>query len=101
LIHVTAPHHQISIQIANLTDGLQIRICTNDERVVLRDLQARDPLPTVDRLPTIEANIGRDLRIRLGLALSQTLASTHGGKIEVLATERGYQLNLPLIVGDR
>jgi signal transduction histidine kinase len=101
LIHVTAPHHQISIQIANLTDGLQIRICTNDERVVLQDLQARDPLPTVDRLPTIEANIGRDLRIRLGLALSQTLASTHGGKIEVLATDRGYQLNLPLIVGDR
>jgi signal transduction histidine kinase len=100
LIHVTAPHHQISLQIANLTDGLQIRICTNDERAILPDLQPLDRLATADRQPILAANIGQDLRIRLGLSLSQTLASTHGGKIEVLATDRGYQLNLPLIVGD-
>jgi signal transduction histidine kinase len=102
LVHVTAPHHQISLQLANLTDGLQIRICTNDERAVLQDLQPIDRLAIADRdrPPVLEANIGQDLRIRLGLSLSQTLASTHGGKIEVLATDRGYQLNLPLIVGD-
>jgi signal transduction histidine kinase len=102
LIHVTAPHHQISIHIANLTDGLQIRICTNDERAILHDLQPIDRLAADrDRSPILEANIGQELRIRLGLSLSQTLANTHGGKVEVLTTDRGYQLNLPLIVGDR
>jgi His Kinase A (phospho-acceptor) domain len=93
LIHVSAPHHQISLHIANLTDGLQMRICTTDDRAIVRDFQLLDrPVPA--------AEIGQELRIRLGLALSQTLASTHGGKIEVLTTDRGYQLNLPLIVGD-
>jgi signal transduction histidine kinase len=102
LIHVTAPHHQISIRVANLTDGLQIRICTDDERAILHELQPIDRLTADrDRPPILEANLGQELRIRLGLSLSQTLANTHGGKVEVLATDRGYQLNLPLIVGDR
>jgi signal transduction histidine kinase len=108
LIHTTAPHHHISIQIANLTDGLQIQLVTSDELVVLNDLQPLDRIATTDRsvLPpderhrALEANIGQDLRIRLGLSLSQTLASAHGGKIELLANGRGYQLNLPLIVAD-
>ena len=95
-------HTHISIHIANLTDGLQIRLCTDDERAILHDLHPIDRLVADrDRPPILEANIGQELRIRLGLSLSQTLANIHGGKVEVLTTERGYQLNLPLIVGDR
>jgi light-regulated signal transduction histidine kinase (bacteriophytochrome) len=102
-IEVTAPHERISLHIANFTDRLQIQIFTHDNRVVLRDLQPLERL-TADRecdlLATSATNIGRDLRIRLGLSLCQTLAHTHGGKIEVLTNHHGYQLDLPLIVGD-
>jgi signal transduction histidine kinase len=102
LIHTTSPHHHISIRIANLTDGLQLQLVTSDELVILTDLQSLDRIATTDRERhhALEANIGQDLRIRLGLSLSQTLASAHGGKIEMLANGRGYQLNLPLIVAD-
>ena len=104
LIHTTAPDHQISIYIVHLTDGLQLQLATSDELVVLPDLQPLDRAVWQPderaRNRTLEANIGQDLRIRLGLSLSQTLASAHGGKIEILANGRGYQLNLPLIVAD-
>ncbi len=103
LIHVTAPHHQISLHLANSTAGLQIQIFTDDERAILPDLQPLDRLSTNidrDRPPAIAANFGRDLRICWGLSLGQTLSNMHGGKLEVLANARGYQLNLPLIVGD-
>ncbi len=108
LIHTTAPHHHISIRIVNLTDGLQIQLVTSDELVVLTDLQPLDRIATTDRVVLhsedrdrpLAANIGQELRIRLGLSLSQTLASAHGGKIELLANGRGYQLKLPLIVAD-
>jgi signal transduction histidine kinase len=102
-IEVTAPHERISLHVANFTDRLQIQIYTHDRRVILHDLQ---PIERTiadrdgDLLATSATNIGRDLRIRLGLSLCQTLAHTHDGKIAVLANHRGYQLDLPLIVGD-
>jgi hypothetical protein len=101
VIHVSAPHERISIHIANLTERLQVQIFTHDKRAVLPDLQPIDRLTAsqeCDLLPTSQANISRDLRIRLGLSLCQTLANTHGGKLEFLPTARGYQLNLPLLV---
>ena len=108
-IYATATHHQIAIQLADIGDGLQIQIVTSDPQVILEDLVTipgvTDPsISTIAQLTdqtsndSIAANIGQDLRIRLGLSLSQTLAAAHGGKIEVIANGLGYQLSLPLIV---
>jgi signal transduction histidine kinase len=108
-IYATATHHQIAIQLADIADGLQIQIVTSDPQAILENLvtipDVIDPsISTIAQLTdhnnnySIAANIGQDLRIRLGLSLSQTLAAAHGGKIEVIANGLGYQLSLPLIV---
>lgn len=114
LIHATDLNHQISIQLVNLQDGLQLQIVTSDPQVLLGNLQIIADLETIatandrdttsqqeERNYAIDSNIGRDLRIQLGLSLSQTLAIAHGGKIEAIANGLGYQLSLPLIVADR
>lgn len=90
LIHASAIERQISIRVAKLSDTLQIQISTNDPQAVL----------PVDA-PALDLNIpnlDRDLRISLGLSLSQSLAASHSGKIVPIAKGCGYQLTLPLLV---
>jgi signal transduction histidine kinase len=110
-IYATAPDHQIVIQLSDSMDGLQIQIVTSDPHVILEDLATilgvdDRAISTIARSIdqnsnySIAANIGQDLRIKLGLSLSQTLAAAHGGKIELIANGLGYQLSLPLIVAD-
>ncbi|MFM2303071.1 MAG: hypothetical protein RLZZ135_476, partial [Cyanobacteriota bacterium] len=109
-LDASASGHQIAIQLEDFTDGLEIQIVTTDSRVRLEDPikivgiddsssstidQSRQP----NSDSSIFGNIGQDLRIRLGLSLSQALAASHGGKIETIANGRGYQVSLPSIVG--
>ncbi len=100
VIHATSPYHRISIHTANLPEGLQFQIFTSDDLAVLPDLQPIDrlvsPADEAERDRLLTANIGQDLRIRLGLSLSQTLASADGGKIELLADGRGYRATYPI-----
>ncbi len=112
LIHTTAEQHQIVIRLTHLTDGLQLQILTSDPQAMLGNLHVDRDLDLLNSahkasssiLPplneAIEPQIGQDLRIRLGLALSQALATAHGGRIEAIANGLGYQLSLPLIVTD-
>ncbi len=93
LIHASAIDRQISIEITNLTDTLQIQIVTDDLDAILPQYPAAALLPN-----EIEnAKIGQELRISLGLSLSYTLAATHGGNITLIANGNGYQLTLPLL----
>ncbi len=96
LIDRSAPHQRISIQRVNLADGLQLQLFTSDKRVILDDFQSIDATPRFAR-SIDDADVGQELRIRLGLSLSQALAIAHGGNIEVTTDRRGYRLNLPLI----
>jgi signal transduction histidine kinase len=103
-IHATAPDCQISIRLSNLSDGLQLQIVTEDPLAILRDattIEDRTRSISPPDLDLADLNNGQDLRISLGLSLSQTLAISHGGKIESIVDGRGYQLSLPLIVADR
>ncbi len=116
LIHASAIDSQISIALTNLTDGLQIQIATNDPQVILKQEWVENtvpPLPGSKRhktaipngsqqppSPTTETNLGQ-LRVSLGLSLSHSLAKSHGGKIEIVTNNRGYQLTLPLIIAER
>ncbi len=91
LIHVSAIEQKISIRVAKSSDTLQIQISTNDPQAVLPALNA----PALDlNSPSLD----RDLRISLGLSLSQSLAASHSGKIVAIANGCGYQLTLPLLV---
>ena len=106
LIHASDLDRQISIQLSNLTDLLQIQIATNDPQAILSQGYRPDPIDSSvpssippDSNYAIETKIGQDLHISLGLSLSHTLAASHGGKIEVIANGRGYQLTLPLATG--
>ena len=115
LIDASAIDRQISIQLVNLTDVLQLQIATNDAQVMLRDRDTPDHLESSissrqslapasstypDRHATNEPTQAADRRISLGLLLSHDLAAAHGGKIEITANGRAYQLTLPLIVAD-
>jgi signal transduction histidine kinase len=107
LIHASGIDRQISIQLAKIADGLQIQITTSDSHVKLKDRYLADPIESFIAKSTYqdsnyitEQNPDRDLRISLGLSLSHDLAAAHGGKIEIIAKGRGYQLTLPLIVAD-
>jgi signal transduction histidine kinase len=98
LIHASAIDRQISIQLSNLTDGLQVQIATNDLQVMLGDRYLCDDLESF-----VPSSILQDSNqateptmISLGLSLSHTLAASHGGKIAVIANGRGYQVTLPL-----
>ena len=92
LIHVSAIDRQISIEIINLTDTIQIQILTNDPNAILPQY----PTPALPPDDLKDAKIGQDLRISLGLSLSYTLAAAHGGEIGLISTGKGYQLTLPL-----
>jgi signal transduction histidine kinase len=99
LIQASAIDRQISIQLFNLIDRLEIQIVSNDPQLSLCDRFEIAQTNLLDSIPPgSETSIGRDLRISLGLSLSHALAALHGGKIEVIADERGYQLTLPLKV---
>jgi signal transduction histidine kinase len=91
LIHASAIERKISIRVAKLSDTLQIQIVTNDSQVVLPALD----VPALD-LNTTDLDL--NLRISLGLSLSQSLAASHSGKINPIANGCGYQLTLPLLV---
>jgi signal transduction histidine kinase len=98
LIAASAVDRQISIQLSNLIDRLEIQIVSDDPQLSLCD---RFEIAT-NSLDSIhlgcETNLGHEnLRISLGLSLSHTFAAQHGGKIEVIADDRGYQLTLPLV----
>jgi signal transduction histidine kinase len=124
LIQASANHQQITIQLAKLPDRLQLQITTSDDHVILGAFPPDDdsqPLVTtnsnmlpltaivaIDRAlptpstsnptaPSLQTEIGQDLRISLGLSLSQTLAALHGGTIQLTADGCGYQLSLPLM----
>jgi signal transduction histidine kinase len=93
LIHASTTNRQISIEITNLTDVLQIQIATNDPDAII----PADPTPTIPTADRItDTYSGQDLRISLGLSLSYALAAIHGGKIALIDDGRGYQLTLPL-----
>jgi signal transduction histidine kinase len=97
LIQASAIDRQISIQLFNLIDRLEIQIVSNDPHMSLCD---RFDIVT-NSLDSIrsgsETSIDLDLRLNLGLSLSHTFATQHGGKIEVIADDRGYRLTLPLV----
>jgi signal transduction histidine kinase len=120
LIHVSAVGRQISIKFSNSSNQLQMQIFTDDPLVILNDRDLAGTLGLIEiagseNLMQIgsdnsmtqaasdqgnshdEAKIGQDLRLSLGLTLSFSLAASHGGKIEVIADGRGYQLTLPEI----
>ncbi len=94
LIHHTAPNRQISIR-AHSQSKLQLQFITSDDRVALK-LADRDRLQPDRDLSDSQA-AERSLWLSLGLAYSQSLALAHGGKIDIIAHGRGYQLSLPLI----
>lgn len=101
LIQASAVERQISIQLFNLTDRLEIQMIGNDPQLSLDDrVEICETTNSLDSIqPGNETQIGQDLRISLGLSLSHALAALHGGKIAVI-DDRGYKLTLPLIVGD-
>jgi signal transduction histidine kinase len=127
LIQSSATHHEITIRLANLTDRLQIQITTSDSQAMLvtprstGEAVPQPVLPSGDRsaretalleqirllqygsvAPTSpQPETDRDLRISLGLSLSQTLAAMHGGTIQVTPSGCGYRLSLPLILTEK
>ena len=103
LIHASAVEQQISIQIANFNDELQLQLLAHDPQVLLHNLDLDDDLQLLVHSAhnrTTEPNLAQDLRINLGLALSRSLATAHDGKIGVVANGCGYQLSLPLLLVD-
>jgi signal transduction histidine kinase len=100
LIQASAIDRQISIQLFQLADSFQLQIATNDPQAILPDRYLIDAIVSPIRSilsPPPEPKIGQNLRISLGLALCHHLAASHGGKIDIIAKNRGYQLTLPLI----
>ncbi len=94
LIHASSPDCQISIRPIKSSAGLQIQLVTNDPQMILAQPDRCADLESIADRPMIV----RDLRMSLGLALSHTLAISHGGAIEIMADGQGYQFNLPLVV---
>jgi signal transduction histidine kinase len=120
LIQGSGTRHQISIKLANLTDArnerlhqrLQLQITTTDPQPILlvgvgvasacaEASAKRNRFTTSKRKSvstdskSIDNDMGQDLRVSLGLSLSYTLASLHGGNIELMPNRRGYLLSLP------
>lgn len=101
LIQASTVEQQISIQIANFNDELQIQLLSNDPQVILHSLDFDDDLELLvyaANNQTTEPNLAQDLRINLGLSLSRSLTTVHDGKIDIIANGGGYQLSLPLIL---
>ena len=127
LIQSSSTNHEITIRLSNLTNRLQIQITTSDPQAMLvtprsiddalpqpvlpsRDRSARETA-VVEQLrlhqhgtivpPSLQPETSQDLRISLGLSLSQTLAAMHGGTIHFIPNGCGYQLSLPLILTEK
>jgi signal transduction histidine kinase len=103
LIHASAIEQQISIQISDFKDKLQIQLLSDDPQVILHTLDFDDDLELLvysANNQTTEPNLAQDIRINLGLSLSRALAAAHDGKIEAIVNGGGYQLRLPLILID-
>jgi signal transduction histidine kinase len=110
LIQASGTRHQISIELANSTDLLQLQITTTDPHPTLLDApflqrsagkeSLRERFTTNKKRSifissqSIDNEIGQDLRVSLGLSLSHTLAAIHGGNIELIPNRRGYRLTL-------
>jgi signal transduction histidine kinase len=110
LIQGSGIRHQISIELTNLTDRLQLQITTTDPHPTLLDdlfgqrSAGNDKLLerfTIDKKRSIlmssasmDNEMGQDLRVSLGLSLSHTLATIHGGNIELTPNRHGYRLTL-------
>jgi signal transduction histidine kinase len=111
-IHLSAVDARISIRLANFIDRLQIQILTDDPEIVLPNLDldgdfdaciaplSPESATSIDRSNTDKPipTITQDLRVSLGLSLSSALAASHGGRIEVIANNRGYQFTLPRMI---
>lgn len=99
LIHASTIDCQISIQLADISDGLQLQLLTNDPHVILEQLDVSDleAVAAQDRSYPHQPHPNQDLRVSLGLSLSHTLATAHGCTIATIADGRGYQLTLPLV----
>lgn len=96
LIQGSGSRHQISIELANLTDRLQLQITTTDPHPALLDRFTTSKRKSASTTSTsIDNEMGQDLRVSLGLSLSYTLASLHDGNIELMPNRRGYILSLP------
>jgi signal transduction histidine kinase len=103
LIQGSATRHQISIELANFTDRLQLQITTTDPQPTLlvggasafRNRFTNKRRSVSSSSPSIENEMGQDLRVSLGLSLSYTLASLHGGNIELMPNRCGYLLSIP------
>lgn len=106
LIDASECDRQISIELTNFTEGLQLEIATNDPQVILQDRDLAEiaalPLSIAGISPqerqrsySTNTNLGQ-LHINLGLSLSHSLARAHGGTIQVMPNGLGYQLTLPL-----
>jgi signal transduction histidine kinase len=93
-LHASAVDRQISIQLTQLPDLLQIKITTDDAGAIL-PMPEPIELAEIDRFATpMASDPAPDLRIRLGLSLGHLLATAHGGKIELTTDKWGYRLFL-------
>jgi signal transduction histidine kinase len=94
-IHASAVDRQISIQLTQRPNLLQIQITTNDPDAILPIPESID-LAEIDRIAIpILPDSPPDNHIRLGLSLSHLLAAAHGGQIEPTTDRWGYRLSLP------
>jgi signal transduction histidine kinase len=98
LIQGSGSSHQISIELANSIDWLQLQITTTDPHpTLLAGFNPHKRGSASNSPPSSQNELGQDLRVSLGLSLSHTLATLHGGKIELIPHRRGYRLSLPLL----
>ncbi len=104
LIQGSGTRHQILIELANLTDSrnerlhqrLQLQITTTDPHPALLDRFTTSKRKSASiSSKSMDNDLGQDVRVSLGLSLSYTLASLHGGNIELMPDRRGYILSLP------
>jgi signal transduction histidine kinase len=112
LVQASTPQSEISIRLVNASERLELQITTSDPQAMLvahppeDDPQQQPSSTAVDRgaisAPAMrQTEIGHNLRVSLGLSLSQTLAAIHGGTIELDVNGCGYRLSLPLILTER
>jgi signal transduction histidine kinase len=110
LIQGSGIRHQISIELSNSTDRLQLEITTTDPHPTLLDvpfaqssagkelLRKRSSVNKrgsgLNSSQSSDNQMGQDLRVSLGLSLCHTLATIHGGNIELMTNRRGYTLTL-------
>ncbi len=94
-IHASTVDRQISIQLTQRPNLLQIQITTNDPDAI-RPIPEPIDFAEIDRIAIpISPDSPPDNHIRLGLSLSHLLAAAHGGQIEQTTDRWGYRLSLP------